>query len=987
MMFKQRPGASATGSRGTAGGQSLARRMALRDILAHKSTSALVMALVALPLMVLVLVVTLIDSAVPTGEENATRQLGSFEVQLVGNDYPLGAVQNPSDPFQAAGTVEPDSENNSSGVADIPAMLKALDPGVSSTVITSGYLEIQGKAGLMRTDMTVGEISDPRFAGRYILESGDWGDPESVLINQDLAQATDLRVGEQISLGNANYPVSGIMKNSSGMGFRMSGLAQSLGIDGLEAPVLFVAPGHPAAKNLEVSYAAVFAESMKIDLQRQEALNGQGIGSYVRSLIVDPPDSELWSGSTSEQARADALFKFLGIFVIGFFLFLEVGLLSGAAFAVGAKKQRQTFALLSANGAESATIQWIGAYSGLFLGGLAVLLGSALGLAGSWGVTLWSDYRAGGFPGFHVPWVAIAALMLLGLASAVVAALLPARRVARNAALAALHADGNAAPAPKLPVLGFVLLGAGLACWAVALYLGLSATTYGLLNARVTLVVAGFVVGIVLCTAGMMLSIGRILWAIGNAGHRLPLASRLALRDIQRNHGRTVPAIVAVIAGTSLATSLALASGYSLAAAGYQTAPNSSTVYALYLGGSGEDGARLDQSAADKLAGDVLARLERSGYQARSSAQHGQFFAGYSKPAVAQKWWDMQSWAPLLAPGSICRYGKSDVYSNTNPSTAALQERDASLLQSVSDGDRFTARHCGVDGGGLAPWNSYQEVSAQITDLAGLKLMMGKHYSPALGTAFEEGRAIVTVPEFVTDQHWMTFGMPEQSWPADEIDPYYGGNIGVLLGMPLKRSFEIDALESLTGDRSIPPIIMSRNAMIGTGGSVADANLLVDLGRVLDAEEITALNTDLAVLQVHIDAGMERSGLDKLVELAPWLLSLAAAVLVLSTAAVTTGLALADGRRDARVMAGVGAAPHTRRRFGAVQAGLTALLGTVLGIALGALPVVLLITVMEGGIDPAILEPLVVLLVIPPLAALIGWLMVPRTVPADRMGG
>lgn len=981
-MFKQRTGTPTNAP----GGRSLARRMALRDIRANKSTSALVLTLIALPLMVLVMAVTLIDSAVPTRAENATRQLGSFEVQLVGIDYPFGSVQDPNEPFSSSSAQEADPAAKSSGAADVPAMLKALDPGASSAVITSGYVEISGIDGPLHTDMTIGEISDPRFAGRYILDSGDWGGSDSVLINQDLVRGTGLGVGDKITLGGVAYPVSGIMKNSSGMGFRMSGLSASLGLDGYMSPVLFVAPGHPAAKNLEDVYSSVFVESMDIDLKRQESLNAQGIGSYVRNFILDPPVSEIWSGQTNDQSRAETLFEFLGIFVVGFFIFLEVGLLSGAAFAVGAKKQRRTFALLSANGAEAGSIRWIGAYSGLFLGSIAVLLGTGLGLAGAWGVTLWSEYRAGGFPGWHVPWLAIASLILLGLASAVVAALLPAIRVSRNAALSALRADGNPSSRPKRPVLGFVLLGAGLLCWATALYLGVSATTYGLLNDRITLVVGGFVAGILLCTAGTMLSIGRILWAVGNAGHRLPLASRLALRDIQRNHGRTVPAIAAVIAGTALAAALALTFGYSATTAGYQVAPRTSTAYTFYLMSGGEDGTPLDHRSADKQAAEFVKQIERSGYPVKASSQYGQLFAGYLEPTDEQGWADMETWTALLTPGSICRYGQTDVYSRSNPGLATLEARDASLLQKVTDGDRFTARYCGVDGSNRG-FLDRSDVGAQITDLAGLKMLLGKSYTPELGTAFELGQAIVTVPEFVTDQQKISFGIPDMRFPLVESGDFYPSNIGPLVSIPLRQSFEIDAVEVLTGDRGMPPIIMSKAAMIGTGGSVADANLLVDLGRKLEVDEVKALNKELAGLRVGINEGMEPSGMDNLITYAPWLLSIGAAALVLSTAAVTTGLALADGRRDARVMAGVGAAPRTRRRFGAVQAGLTALLGTVLGIILGALPVVLIIAIMQGGIDPWLLAPLGVLLAIPSLAALIGWLMVPRTVPADRMGG
>jgi putative ABC transport system permease protein len=67
-------------------------------------------------------------------------------------------------------------------------------------------------------------------------------------------------------------------------------------------------------------------------------------------------------------------------------------------------------------------------------------------------------------------------------------------------------------------------------------------------------------------------------------------------------------------------------------------------------------------------------------------------------------------------------------------------------------------------------------------------------------------------------------------------------------------------------------------------------------------------------------------------------LVLAAAAVTLGAAGIATGLAQADARADYATLAAVGAAPSTRRRLAAAQAGVVATLGAALGVAAGLVP-------------------------------------------------
>ena len=63
---------------------------------------------------------------------------------------------------------------------------------------------------------------------------------------------------------------------------------------------------------------------------------------------------------------------------------LEVVLLAGPAFAVGARRQQRALALMAASGAEPPHLRRVVMASGVVLGTAAVVLGSAAGVGVAW---------------------------------------------------------------------------------------------------------------------------------------------------------------------------------------------------------------------------------------------------------------------------------------------------------------------------------------------------------------------------------------------------------------------------------------------------------------------------------------------------------------------------------------------------------------------------------------------------------------------------
>jgi putative ABC transport system permease protein len=109
----------------------------------------------------------------------------------------------------------------------------------------------------------------------------------------------------------------------------------------------------------------------------------------------------------------------------------------------------------------------------------------------------------------------------------------------------------------------------------------------------------------------------------------------------------------------------------------------------------------------------------------------------------------------------------------------------------------------------------------------------------------------------------------------------------------------------------------------------------------------------------------------------------------LGVTGVATALASADARPDLAVLAAVGAAPATRRRLVAAQAGVTALLGGAIGLVIGLVPAWAVIASPSDLRLPFTMpwQPYPVFLVGLPLVAILGGLLLTRSrLPMPRRG-
>ena len=215
---------------------------------------------------------------------------------------------------------------------------------------------------------------------------------------------------------------------------------------------------------------------------------------------------------------------------------LEIVLLAGPAFAVGAQRQRRALALLAATGATPAEVRRVvlGRRCGARRGRRAVA--GMLGSRSGWRCAAWSSSTATWFGPFEVARLDLAVIAAFGLLSAVLAALVPGVAGPRQdvvAVLAGRRGDrraarpGRSGPAParrrdrRRRRTALAARGAGeLADRRLG----------GLDGARHDPARAG-------CWS-----------ASAGCRGRLPLPARFAVRDAARQRTRTVPAVAAIAA-------------------------------------------------------------------------------------------------------------------------------------------------------------------------------------------------------------------------------------------------------------------------------------------------------------------------------------------------------------------------------------------------------------------------------------------------------
>jgi putative ABC transport system permease protein len=225
---------------------------------------------------------------------------------------------------------------------------------------------------------------------------------------------------------------------------------------------------------------------------------------------------------------------------------LLIALVSVGGFTVLAQRRLRAIGMLGAQGATNASMSLVVSANGAATGLVGAIAGFALGLLA------WLAYRPRAQASAHhvigtfeLPWLVIFVSMALAVVAAYLAAVRPARAIARVPVVAAL---AGRPPAPR--AVRRWAGPAGVALLVVAFFLigfaSAQSTSPGAEAGNKSTLVLALVVGLVVLCAGVVLAAPTLLALLAWAARRAPVVIRLALRDLARYRARSGAALGAI---------------------------------------------------------------------------------------------------------------------------------------------------------------------------------------------------------------------------------------------------------------------------------------------------------------------------------------------------------------------------------------------------------------------------------------------------------
>jgi putative ABC transport system permease protein len=374
------------------------------------------------------------------------------------------------------------------GTIDVIGLRRAPIPGAVNTV----EVRAQNPHGPYGAPML------RQLSGRY--PTG----PDDVALTDAVAAIFKVHVGQRVTLGTRTYTVVGTVENPGD----------------LSSEFALVAPAYADPPTTVTVLAAA---------------DDAALEAYERTIEVSSVELRS-SFDTGQASTTQAVFMFVAIGM------LLVCLVAAAGFAVLAHRRLRQLGMISAVGATRRHLRLVLLANGAVVGVAAAVLGAAAGFA------LWVAAAPVLEKGvshrvdrFNLPWWQVGVALLLAVVTAVGAAWRPARAAARVPVTQALSArPPQAQPAHRSLVAALLLLALGVCClWLVNHSLAGIRTPA---SADQVLIVAGTVA----TALGMLFLSPPALRVLAALGGRLPVAARLALRDLARHQARSGYALAAI---------------------------------------------------------------------------------------------------------------------------------------------------------------------------------------------------------------------------------------------------------------------------------------------------------------------------------------------------------------------------------------------------------------------------------------------------------
>lgn len=864
-----------------------ALRIARRDAWRAKGRSALVLAMLALPIIGMSAIDLTYRSAELSTGQRMTRELGAADARIspAGLDAPI--YQHPNgeqyEPVGGNDNYRPGREE------DRQPLKSALPPGIRSVEDRRGFAKVHTAHGLLGTDLRELDVRDPLTKGLLTLDRGRMPEgPGEVVATTAFLKASGLYVGSSAAPrgGTAAYRIVGAYEMP----------------DKLTRPELLALPGallDPLDKALKATGApglnprpsylvSVGGDGFTWNMVKEANKHGALVLS--RAVTLHPPadsDVPLFAQQPKEQFdMADGGLvtrRAILVTVIGLAM-LEICLLAGPSFAVGARRSRRQLGLVGANGGDRRHIRAVVLSGGIVIGAAAAVLGTAVGTALTIGLRPVLEEQLGArFGGFEVRPLELLAIALVAVVTGLLAAVAPAVTASRQSVLSSLTGRRGVRRANRvLPVIGLLAIAGGAAL-----------VVYGSRYRVNTTFVMG---GSALAELGVVALTPLLVGLFGRLGRWLPLSPRLALRDAVRNRGRTAPAVAAVLA--AVAGTVAVSTYQHSRDVQYRhqyeaVLPDN----AGYLTSTDNTGHKEVPALRDTLSKNlplaVRADVDRlvvgnPNCSPRSSAQG----CGRVEVIVPKE---------QRCPLSEAEHGASSF----PPDQARALRQDP----------RCAVKRWGTPFGVVVADEKLLQVLA-VSD-------------PGSATALKEGRPVSFDRNQVKDGK-ITLRLITDQAAADEASDRRADPPG---------QDKVLAVHQAPGTAWGVDLVLPPAAARAAGIATAPAGAYFSLDRKAGTAERQRLDGEIdrmgADAEVRIEEGYQEQHTLGLLAL-----SVFAGLVTIGAAGIATGLAQADSEADLKTLAAVGAAPRVRRTLSGFQCGVVALMGVVLGSAAGILPAV-----------------------------------------------
>jgi putative ABC transport system permease protein len=529
----------------------LALRIARRNVRRNLARSLLIAALVALPVAAATMVDVLVRSF-GSPERDAQQAMGIADARAT---ISAASDLGPWTPGPWSGTEEvSERKDRDPANVDLAALLPAGTRLVQDNV-GGGAVTLRSGEWITRTGASVIDTHEPLLRHEAeVIEGHAPTEPGDVLLSPVLAERLHVDVGATIAArGAPQLSVVGIARDPYCLSCERAVAAPG-------STLARIAVADPEAQRLQRPTYLVDLPPGVSAADLWPELAEEGVALTPRDAYLHP---ERYQGSNGDAFASvgDVRSAALAMLIAGLGL-LEVVLLAGAAFAVGARRQTRELGLIAASGGSPRHVRRIVLAQGLVLGAIGAVVGVAAGIGlAIAGRPLWESLDNAQLPVWGFSPVEIAGAALIGLVSGLAAAIVPAAGAARMRPVDALAERFRTSRRTRRrrAGVGATLIVAGGACGLAGnVLIADDFAVYARELARVSEMggypstptpagpVALILGGATLLVAGIVVLTPILIGRLSALGRRLPVATRLAVRDAARHRHRTGPATTAI---------------------------------------------------------------------------------------------------------------------------------------------------------------------------------------------------------------------------------------------------------------------------------------------------------------------------------------------------------------------------------------------------------------------------------------------------------